>query len=47
MCFHTYLIMIDNAIVCEWLGGSCFVHWQVLGLPRGQDNTMVVGIEMV
>ena len=45
MCFHT-LIVIDNGIVFEWLGDSCIVHGQV-GLPRGQDNTIVVGIEMV
>ena len=46
MCFHTSLRMIDNAFVFDWLGDSCFVHGQV-GLPRGQDNTIVVGIEMV
>ena len=43
MCFHTSLRMTDIVIVFEWLGDSCFVHGQV-GLPRGQVNTMVLGI---
>ena len=46
MCFHTSLIVIDNAIVFEWLGDSCFVHGQV-GLTNGQDNTMVLNIDIV
>ena len=46
MCFHTSLRMTDIVIVFEWLGDSCFVHGQV-GLTPGQDNTMVLDIEMV